>query len=53
VSRIMKEQDPVGFDELCSELWLVLNERESLMGVEGKVDGESTMSRVIPIRRYR
>jgi hypothetical protein len=51
--RIMKEKDPVEFDELCSELWLVLNEREGLMGVEGRVDGASTISRVIPIRRYR
>jgi hypothetical protein len=51
--RIMKEKDPVEFDELCSVLWLVLNEREGLMAVEGRADGESTMSRVIPIRRYR
>jgi hypothetical protein len=53
VRRIMKEKDPVAFDELCSVLWLVLNEREGLMAVEGRVNGESTMSRVIPIRHQR
>ena len=41
VRRIMKEKDPVEFDELCSELWLVLNEREGLAGVESRVDGAS------------
>ena len=41
VRRIMKEKDPVEFDELCSELWLVLNERESLTDVEGRVDRAS------------
>lgn len=29
VTRIMKETDPARYDELCSELWLILNERES------------------------
>ena len=50
VRRIMKEKDPVEFDELCSVLWLVLNEREGLGGVEGSVDGASTTARVIPSR---
>jgi hypothetical protein len=39
VRRIMKEKDAVEFDELCSGLWLVLNEREGLLGVESRVDG--------------
>jgi hypothetical protein len=42
VRRIMKEKDPVEFDELCSELWLVLDERESLTSIESKVGGAST-----------
>jgi len=29
--------DPVKYDELCSELWLVLDERESLTGVENRI----------------
>jgi hypothetical protein len=41
VRRIMKEKDPVAFDELCSELWLVLKEREYLAHVEGRVDRAS------------
>jgi hypothetical protein len=41
VRRIMKEKDPVEFDELCSVLWLVLNEREGLTGVGRRVDGAS------------
>ena len=41
VRRIMKEKDPVEFDELCSELWLVLDERESLTDVESRAGGES------------
>jgi hypothetical protein len=42
VRRIMKEKDPVEFDELCSELRLVLDERQSLTGVQGRVDGTGT-----------
>ncbi len=42
VRRIMKEKDPVEFDQLCSELWVVLDEREALTGVEGRVNGAST-----------
>jgi hypothetical protein len=37
VSQIMKEKDPAEFDELCSELWVVLDERESLKSTESKV----------------
>ena len=44
VRRIMKEKDPLEFDKLCSELWLVLNELEGLVGVEGRADGASTMA---------
>lgn len=32
VTQIMKEKDPVRYDELCSELWAVLDERERLAG---------------------
>ena len=41
VRRIMKEKDAVEFDELCSGLWLVLNEREGLTDVESRAGGES------------
>jgi hypothetical protein len=37
VRQIMKEKDPVEFDELCSELWVVLDERDSLTSVESRV----------------
>ena len=37
LKRIMKEKDPVSYDELCSELWLVLDEPESLTGVENRI----------------
>jgi hypothetical protein len=37
VRQIMKEKDPAEFDELCSELWVVLDERESLTRTESKV----------------
>jgi hypothetical protein len=37
VRQIMKEKDPAEFDELCSELWVVLDERESLTSTESKV----------------
>jgi hypothetical protein len=36
LKRIMKEKDPLKYDELCSELWLVLDERESFSGVENQ-----------------
>jgi len=39
VRRIMKEKDPVEFDELCSQLRLVLDERETLTSVESRVGG--------------
>ncbi len=38
--RVMKENNPVQFEELCSELWMVLDERESLKR-EGRVGGAS------------
>ncbi len=41
VRRIMKENDPVEFDELCSELRLVLDVRETLTSVESRVGGAS------------
>ena len=44
VRQIMKEKDPVEFDELCSELWLVLNEPEVLAGVESRGDEASKMA---------
>jgi len=37
LKQIMKEEDPVKYDELCSELWLVLDERESFTGVENRI----------------
>jgi hypothetical protein len=37
VRQIMKGKDPVEFDELCSELWVVLDERESLTSIERRV----------------
>jgi hypothetical protein len=39
VTKIMKEEDPVRYDELCSELWLVLDEREHLTGTEARTGG--------------
>jgi hypothetical protein len=53
VRQIMKEKDPVKFDGLCSELWLVLDERESLTSTESKVGGASTTAPVIPISYQR
>jgi hypothetical protein len=41
----MKAQDHVEIDELCSELWMVLGEREALAGVESTVDGTSATPR--------
>lgn len=29
VTRVMKEKDPAQYDELCSELWLVLYQRDA------------------------
>ena len=47
VRKIMKERDPVEFDELCSELWVVLDERNSLTSVESRVGRASkTAARV-------
>jgi hypothetical protein len=37
LKRIMKEKDPVKYDELCSELWLVLDEREIVSVVENRI----------------
>jgi hypothetical protein len=37
LKRIMKEKDPVKYDELCSELWLVLDEREIFTVVENRI----------------
>jgi hypothetical protein len=42
VRQIIKEKDPVKFDALCSELWRVLDERESLTSIENKVGGANT-----------
>jgi len=44
VKRIMKEKDPVEFDALCSELWTVLDEREAITGVQGRVYGANSMA---------
>ena len=41
VTQIMKEKDPVRYDALCSELWLVLEERELLTGTEARTGGAS------------
>lgn len=46
----MKEKDPVEFDKLCSELWVVLDERDSLTTVEVKSWPSKCDDRVIPIR---
>jgi tetraacyldisaccharide-1-P 4'-kinase len=37
LKRIMTEKDPVKYDELCSELWLVLDEREIVSVVESRI----------------
>jgi hypothetical protein len=44
VRQIMKEKDPLKYDELCSELREALNEREGLRGVESRVSGTSKMA---------
>ena len=41
VRQIMKEKDLLKYDELCLELWLVLDERESLTSIESRVGGGS------------
>jgi hypothetical protein len=40
LTQIMKEKDPLKYDALCAELWRVLNERESDVGVEGTPSGK-------------
>ena len=35
LTQIMKEKDPLKYDALCADLWRVLDERESVIGVEG------------------
>lgn len=40
----MKEKDLAKYDELCSELWLVLEERERLTGTEAGTGGANTTS---------
>ncbi len=43
VTQIIKEKDPARYDELCSELWLVLDERERLTGTEPRTgEGNKT-----------
>ena len=37
--QIMEEKDPVRYDELCSQLWLVLDERARLTGTETRTGG--------------
>lgn len=37
--QIMEEKDPVRYDDLCSQLWLVLDERERLTGTEAGTGG--------------
>lgn len=44
VARAMKEKDLAKYDELCSELWLVLEERERLTGTEAGTGGANTTS---------
>jgi hypothetical protein len=34
VRQIMKEGDPLKYDELCAELWRVLDERERFSTIE-------------------
>ena len=34
VRQIMKEGDPLKYDELCAELWRVLDERENFSAAE-------------------
>jgi len=39
VTQIMREKGPVRYDQLCSQLWLVLDERERLAGIEARTGG--------------
>jgi hypothetical protein len=49
VARIMKETDPVKYDEIGSEIWRALSERERLMKPKSppiEHSGESTIKNV-------
>ena len=49
VERIMKETDPVKYDEIGSEIWRALSERERLMKQTSppvKQSGETTIKNV-------
>ena len=49
VEQIMKETDPVKYDEIGTEIWRALSERERLMKQESapvKQSGESTIKNV-------
>jgi hypothetical protein len=49
VARIMKETDPVKYDEIGSEIWRALSERERLMKQKSppvKQSGEKTIKNV-------
>lgn len=49
VERIMKETDPVKYDEIGTEIWRALSQRERLMKQESapvKQSGESTIKNV-------
>jgi hypothetical protein len=49
VTRIMKETDPVKYDELGTEIWRALSEREHLMKQTSspvKQSGEPTIKNV-------
>lgn len=39
LSQIMEEKDSVRYDKLCSQLWLVLDERERLADTEARTGG--------------
>lgn len=41
LTQIMKEQDPLKYDALCAELWRVLDDRESVIGIEGTPSGDA------------
>ena len=49
VARIMKETDPVKYDEIGSEIWRALSERERLMKQKSptvKHSGEKTIKNI-------
>jgi hypothetical protein len=47
VERIMKETDPVKYDEIACEIWRALSERERLMKeTPAKLSGERTIKNV-------